>query len=491
MTTNLIPSSNGALVIKYGIHHRDSRRLLSSHLKQVISRAYKFLHRDCYRLTEERDYLNEAVGLLSKEKDGTLLVRQQDIQDCIYEFFDLMEELRSYADNSARSSGRSTSIERKLSKALRKFIAKMNSRTNIRLNSTETEILKAINLQGDVKVFYINLRRISEAFQPIFQGQYATTSEPEDLTNEQIRLNLLNQLSPALAAAYEETGSLLTEATALRNTPEDEYFIDEVTKDYYLHIFENLHNISKESVDFAQKEAVVTESLKQFQIIQLGLNKIIENSIANSMNLMKSQTDFLRNKIIGSRAFNLSPSELEQEVQTSVEQSQQLREELYQKHVAPRIEQNRLEYEAKLAAMQAENETEMAAMQARYETHIKNLEEDTLSLRSHYEEEQKYIVVQNKEYRDRIRKLELELAQRGTVSSHYPAPNFTIPKETVEPAATISVAPMRTDRIDVPTLLTDRINIGPAGRDSSDSSDHPETQYTAARWINPNYRNRG
>lgn len=434
MTTNLIPAANGQIVIKYGIHIRDSRHLLSSHLKQVILRSYKFLYRGCYKLQEELDYLNECVGLLSKEHDGTLLVRRDKIQDSIYEFFELMEEIRNYADNAGVSGQfRSAHKERKLSKSIRKFVAKMNGQTNIRLNDAETEVLQAINLKGEVKVFYINLRRISSAFHPIFQGQYASTvSAPENLTDQQIRVKLLTQLSPELVAAYEETGNLLTEAGSLANTAEDEYFIGEVTNDYYFHLFENLQKIAKETVDFIQKEAVIVESLKQFQIIQLGLNKIIENSIANNMNAMKSQTDFLRNKVMGTQALSLTPMELEQAVDADAEQSQKLREELYKTHVAPRIEQNRLEYEAKLAEMQAE-----------------------------YEADKKYLADKNWEYKDQIKKLEAELAEKNSSQPDFTSPAPTsviqnavfnpplysqhqppIQQRMAEPAATIDVFPI-------------------------------------------------
>lgn len=422
MTTDLIPSADGHIVMKYGIHIRDSRRLLASQLKQVVNRAYSFLEYGSV-LHQERVYLNEAVGLLNKELDGTLLVRKERIQASIYEFFDLMEELRTYAD--ASTTNHSFHRERKLVKAIRKFVTKMNGQTNIRLNDAETEVLKAINLRGEVQVFFVNLRRIAPAFHSIFQGQRVTpVSTSEDLTDQQIRVRLLNHLSPELVAAYEETGNLLTEAKSVATNAEDEYFIEEVSKDYYHHIFQNLQKVAKETADFIQKEAVVNESLKQFKIIQLGLNKIIENSIANSMNAMKSQTDFLRNKIVGSRAFSLTPSELELEVETSVEQSQKLREELYKKHVAPRIEQNRLDFEAKLAAMQAEHQTEMAMMQERYEKQIKNLEEDTLSLRGYHAGEKKTFAAQGREYRNRIMALEAELAEKERFPANYPSPQF-------------------------------------------------------------------
>lgn len=449
MVTASNPITNGGTAIKYGIHQHESRKLLASHLKQVITRAYKFLAYGS-SLREELSYLNESVGLLAKEKTGTLLVRQGEIQQCIDEFFDLMENLRAYADATSSHKELKPSVERKMGKALRKFTAKMNKATNVSLRPFEETILRDIERQDTVKFFYVSLNLISSPFRPIFDG-YCSSAESSE---KQTRLNLLNQFSPALATAYQETESLLTETRTLKNSSEDEYFIEEVTKDYYVHIFENLQNVSQESADFLRKEAVVTESLKQFQIIQAGLNKIIENSIDNNLNQMKSQTDFLRNKILGSRAFRLSPSEMEKEVQEKIEQGKQLREELYKNHVAPQIEQNRLEYEAQLTAMQAEHQKEMAMMQEKYEEQIKTLEEDSASLRAFYHREKKDAEEKLLNLDSIIRDNERVIRDMNNGDSSL----SEFPKRQKEPEATISVSP----------LLTQRINIGSLKSSSGD-----------------------
>jgi hypothetical protein len=349
-------SSRG--VVKYAIRNRRSRTLLSAHLKQAVLLAFEGIPRDSYRLRDELTYLNEALGLLSKEHDGTLILREERIQKSLYEFFELMEEIRFYSTQPQYAHK-----DRKLGKALQKFITKLNNQTSLRLTQEETSVLKQINVSAETKLFYINLRRVSSEFHDIFKGRLFKNSETKkDATVQQLREALLAQFSPELLSAYRGAESLLEEAEGLATTPEDEYFIEQVSKDYYPHIFEALQSFTNDSADFRQKETVVSESLKQFKIIQLGLQNVIDSTIANKLHTMKSQTDFLRTKILGSQAFSLTMNEIELAVDASVEEAQRLREELYLKHVAPQLEQNRQEYEAKLTALQQAHEAEFASL---------------------------------------------------------------------------------------------------------------------------------
>lgn len=68
-------------------------------------------------------------------------------------------------------------------------------------------------------------------------------SSPEhqkDLTLETARENLLSNFSHSLLLEYQATDMLLSEAASLNSTPEDEYFIQQVTDDYYSQIFSAL-----------------------------------------------------------------------------------------------------------------------------------------------------------------------------------------------------------------------------------------------------------
>lgn len=382
-------------ILKYVIRNRRSRTLLSAHMKQAVTIAFADIPSSAYKLHDETVYLNEALGLISKERHETLLVRQTRIQKSIYEFFALMEDIRTYSKEPSSSFK-----GRKLRNAMRAFINKLNNQTNLRITHNEPYELRQLESSTEESVFFINLRKINPAFHVIFEGRYFKddTETRKDPTLQQLREALLGQFSPELLFAYREAESLLGEAEGLATTPEDEYFIEQISKDYYPHVFDALKNITNDSADFAQKEMVVSESLKQFKIIQLGLHQIIDTSIANSMNTMKSQTDFLRNKVLGSQALNLSQNELELAVDSSVEEAQRLREELYMKHVAPQIEQTRLEYETKLAAMQAAHENEI-----------------------------KTLAIQNWQYKSDIQKLEGQLALMESFSSNYPAPTFSAP----------------------------------------------------------------
>lgn len=360
-------------ILKYVIRNRDSRQLLAAHMQKAATIAFADIPGNCDTLRNEIVYLNEALELLSKERIAALLVRKKHIQKSIYDFFEIMEAIRSYPTEPI-----SFFKERKLRNALRRFINNLNDQTNLRLSSNESFDMQHIDLSTDYHVLFINLRKINPAFHVVFEGRYFKDSERQkDHTVQQLREALLAQFSPELLFAYREAESLLEEAEGLATTPEDEYFIEQISKDYYPHVFEALKNIANDSADFAQKETVVSESLKQLKIIQLGLHQIIDASIANSTNTMKSQTDFLRNKVLGSQALNLTANEIELAVDSSVEEASRLREELYMKHVAPQIEHTRQDYETKLAAMQASHEAEMkklAIQNWQYKSDIQKLQ---------------------------------------------------------------------------------------------------------------------
>lgn len=344
-------------IFKYVIRNRDDRQLLAAHMKQTVIVAFNNIPISCDKLRHELPYLNEALDLLGKELHGTILIRRKHIQETLYQFFYLMEEILHYSVevhlDPADPLRRNSNKERSLGKAMKKITGQLNEQTSQRLNSSEEQALRTLNVLPEMIVLYLNLKRINPVFHATFEGQYYKPAAPQkDQTVHQLRLALLNQFSPELVFAYREAGSLLEEAELLATTAEDEYFIEQVTKDYYTHIFDALKSL-KTSADFAQKEAVATESLKQFKIIQLGLHKIIESTIVNNMDAMKSQTNFLRSKVLGPQSLSLSQNEIELTVDSSVEEAQRLREELYMRHVAPQLEQYRLEYETKVATMQA------------------------------------------------------------------------------------------------------------------------------------------
>jgi hypothetical protein len=389
-------TSSARGILKYVIRNRDSRQLLASHMKQAVAIAFADIPAKCDKLRDEIVYLNEALGLIGKERHETLLIRKKRIQKSIYEFFEIMEDIRSYS-----TEPESFFKERKLRNALRGFVNKLNNQTNLRINHNEPYELRQLERSTEESVFFINLRKINPAFHVIFEGRYFKDHERmKDSTVQHLREALLAQFSPELLFAYREAESLLEEAEGLATTPEDEHFTEQVTEDYYPHVFKALQNVAHDKAEFSQKEIVVTESIKQFKIIQLGLHKIIEGTIARSMNTMKSQTDFLRNKVLGSEALSLNSNELELVVDNSVEQAQKLREELYMKHVAPQIEQTRANYEAQLAHLKTEHEMEM-----------------------------KDLAVQNWQFKGEIAALEAQVAYLNGLHSNYPAPTFRTTKE--------------------------------------------------------------
>jgi hypothetical protein len=348
-------------------------------MKEAVTIAFAMVHRDCSKLRDELGYLDEAITFLAKERTQNILVRQKSIQMSLYRFFELMEEIRSYA-----LEPQSNSWERKLSKSLQKVIFNLNEQTNLRLNRNETAILQELNLNGKELFLYLNKKNISPAFHGIFTGRFShAVPASKELTGHQLREAVLAKFSKELTSAYHETESILKEAVPLAALPEDEHFIEQITADYYPHIFQALQSATN-TANFMRQEIVASESIKQFKIIQLGLNKIIDDTIARNLSAMKSQTNFLQNKVLGSQALSLNQNELEAVIETGVEETQKMREELYKKHVASQIEGIRNEYEAKLTAMQASHETELKSVSVQnwqYKSEIATLEAEVEELR--------------------------------------------------------------------------------------------------------------
>lgn len=353
-------------VIKYTINSKRSRTLLVLDLKATVKFAFEDLSESNHKLHAELPYLNECISLINKEVPDIMLVRHKKLQPALYEFFELMAYIKFYSAQSKFSSD-----ERKLVKSLRKLIVNFNNVTNLRLTTSEEYALERIKKSDlSLYVLYINLKRIPSEFVPYFHRSYpefptneVDTALPVVVTPPLVQSNpeeaLLESINTELLQAYRQANEVIREAKAVTALPEDRHFIEQVTADYYPHIFQLLRGVMTNTATLAHKEAAVKEGLKQFNIIQLGLTEIIENTIVRSLNESKAQTGFLESKVLGSQALSLSPDETSTIVEANVEEAKRMREELYRQHVAPMIEQLRSEYEEKLAALQASHDEDM------------------------------------------------------------------------------------------------------------------------------------
>lgn len=363
------PTRSDTDQVSYFIADQNARILLADDLLEVVKIVFRALPTDRRRIHAQQAYLEEAVSLLAKDRVETLFVRHEAVQYYLDEFFGQISEIRTYAEDRKNAMW-----EMMIAQSLKKFIKNLNKATNRSI--TVTEYLKLTDLtesgEADSLCFTIDLTFVgNNMMRDVFDYNELEANpvdeEAKAVEMHQKRISLLTRLSPDTVAAYVETERIIAEVCPLATTPEDEYFMEQIADDYYPHIFNALAQFDGSAVDFENKEIAVLECIKQFKIIQLGLQKIIDSTVARKLTAIKSQTDFLRNKVLGENALSLSPNEADQEIEASLEEAQRIREELYKKHVTPILEQNKSDYDAALVQNREEYEASLVENRAGYE----------------------------------------------------------------------------------------------------------------------------
>jgi hypothetical protein len=340
----------------YSLMTHDSRRLLANDLQHVVHLTFDAIphSRRNNRIYQQKDYLLEAVGLLAKEDNGTLVMRHEEIQGKLNKFFALINKINVYSITQQDYFS-----ELYMSHYLKRYIKSLNALTNRRLTIREVFDLAALQLTDDLyfhidssELQHSSLQRSLTDHQNSFHKVVTAKAMTEMAEEKKKQEKWLANLSPDLFAVYKETEERIAEVAPLITSPEDEYFIEQIQNDYYPHIFASLRNLARTENDFSHKESVVMESIKQFKIIQLGLERIMDRAVAQNLNSIRSQTDFLMNKVLGENALTLTPEKQDEALEATLEEAQRIREELYKKHVAPVLEKNRQEYEEKLAELE-------------------------------------------------------------------------------------------------------------------------------------------
>lgn len=366
-------------VSTYNLAFSQQRSALYEDLSVVVSSIFRKIPRNRVHLLDEEDYLLNAIYLLREERNvASLYVYREEIQKHLNKLPAILDEIITYSHG-----GKKIHQELLMTWTLRSYIRKLKTLLNRPVTKT--------NLNDIARESYGLVLALSAEFSnlgldtsnPISQRR--ENNQKQELSQqkteeEQERIVLqdwLGNISPDLLVAYLDTEDIFAEANSLSCSPEDEYFLEQVNADYYPHIFEALGKFEGENSDFDAKELVVVEALKQFGLIQLGLQKIIDNAVEQNLASIKSQTDFLRNKVLGERSFSLTPKEAETEVEKSVEESQRIREELYKKHVSPVLEKNREEYASKIADLKSEHQQEMYLQEEKHK-HLKREHQEEL-----------------------------------------------------------------------------------------------------------------
>lgn len=387
-------------VSTYNLAFSQQRSALYEDLSVIVYSVFRKIPQNRVHLLDEEDYLLNSLYLLRGERNAaSLYVYKEEIQKHLNKLPAILDEIITYSQGGKRMhqellmTWTLRSYIRKLKTLLSRPVSKKNLDEVARSSDGLVLALSAefSNLGLDASN-PVSLRRNTN------QQQEQAKKKIEAQQEKIVLQDWLCNISPDLLVAYRETEEIFAEAETLASSPEDEYFLEQVNADYYPHIFEALGKFEGENADFGAKELVAVESLKQFKIIQLGLQKIIDNTVAQNLTSIKSQTDFLRNKVLGERSFSLSPNEAEAEIEKSVEESQRIREELYKKHVAPKLEQNRLEYEKSLTEQTTSHHQELENLT---KSHAREMHRQDVELRRTYGSEVSKYKNLASDYRDK------------------------------------------------------------------------------------------
>jgi hypothetical protein len=438
--------------VAYNIMDHNARVSLVYDLLEIISTVFNAVPKKYRRVHEQRIPLIRAVGLLEKENNTTLLLRKKKIQSSLDNFFGCMSYLVSYALQSSRSRDGYDLDDFFLAWRLKRFVKRLTQLANTSpkrekdFDTVDRLIDFYHNEDGQNNsnfsfssnfYFYAEYSLMSDDLLKLLSrpSLHATAMTQQQQTGVETKKKVeawLAAMSSDLLAAYKDVETTLAEVTPLVSSSEDEYFMEQIHKEYLPQIFTALKNFDVQSVDFHDKETVVSESIKQFKIIQLGLQKILDGAVAKRVKAVTSQTEFLRQKVLGENALSLTPSEADKAVQISLDEANRVREELYKQHVAPILNTNREEYENKLAEEKSSLSMELAQERI---THQKELGRQELALRQQLDQEridfQRKLSEQKTEYKKELAELKNSLS-KDTASPAY--------KQLTEEILTLQIA---------------------------------------------------
>lgn len=249
-----------------------------------------------------------------------IVMRLETIHTLIYDLFILLGAYKRYSAHQ-----NSAAEERQLLKDSKTFYQNMSSSFS-KLNRYEQLDLAHIARQKDAALLtknaaiFINKDHINpsfhEAFKPSFQYQRRVSGSANGqglMPNYEIE-QALRRFPSNLEAAYTETEAVRTEVAGIANiSPEDEYFVEQISESYYPAILTALQTIPVRSA--AQEDTLITEIVKQFESIQLGLHRITDKAVEQRITQVRLQTEFLQNKVLGTHTLSLSKDTLTKTVE--------------------------------------------------------------------------------------------------------------------------------------------------------------------------------
>lgn len=269
---------------------------------------------------EKVKLLNDAASFAAAESKwmrlgynigDAIFARKGPITEHIYALFNLLESFHRRIKSDINGNVRAAQdikwlrAERKtFSKRLALLLRPGNHRDedyNILLSKARKHYEEPLKL---------NLRHINPVFHKAFDSSYTAnpSTSPEVDTGRSVTQELkwrLQSLSENTHKAFLETDALLVEVKALgKVSPEDEYFIEQVTDSYYPAILSAVKTVRARET--SQKDALGDEILKQLNSVQLGLHQIEDRVVQQGISAFKAQTNFLESKVLGNHTLTLN-----------------------------------------------------------------------------------------------------------------------------------------------------------------------------------------
>ena len=297
-------------VVSYFLNSGESRRSMVNDLQQAVRAAVRDSGPLTTTLQAQQDRLLEAIDKIDQKDQAEfvdqsiLILRYRQIENAVNELLDCLAEMSSAAGR--RGFWQEAGMVRSLKKAAARFDRALHKPVGIseltRSGELITDLKTMIEEKGGIEILIDTTRLHSKVAQHFGTlERKARVDEAEKKT-----LDLLASLSPDLLNAYTKTRDLARKVLKMDGiSPEDQLFIEQVGTHYFPEMFKALEKASARSADSPHWKKVVRECITQFELIQTGIQKAVEGTLRQEVSAMQTQTQLLRNKVLGNEGSSL------------------------------------------------------------------------------------------------------------------------------------------------------------------------------------------
>lgn len=285
--------------VQYNMANTQGRHELSYTLSILSEVIYKVIPEHSWRLRIEWNFLSRAFHQTQNMQKETFDYRLDSLQTLLNELPDLLSSIhRNYSSILYPDSKTERTLRRELKQFHKRFDLQIRPLSTGEFRKLrETESKKRIDLTFDFalldEAIEASVRRILSVVglcDPLPQTKTIEVSPRQKHgTEEWIRL-----FSQDILESHLEVQEMLKQVQSRLTNAEDEYFVEQVTNEYYPIIFEAIQDCEDSKIPVNVKKQVIAESLKQFKFIQLGLQNILDSIVETRVSKFKQQTDFLR-----------------------------------------------------------------------------------------------------------------------------------------------------------------------------------------------------